>query len=66
MMARVRAQRIHEDADVSTMDGVRVTTDDGWFLLRASGTEPVVRVTAEAREAEAADRLLAKARSPLE
>lgn len=35
--------------DVSTMDGTRVGLDDGWFLLRASGTEPLVRVTAEAR-----------------
>lgn len=36
--------------DVSTRDGIRVETDRGWFLVRASGTEPLVRVTAEARE----------------
>ncbi|MWV39227.1 phosphoglucosamine mutase [Natrialba sp. INN-245] len=35
--------------DVDTLDGVRVETDDGWFLIRASGTEPLVRVTAESR-----------------
>lgn len=41
--------------DVDTLDGVRVETADGWFLIRASGTEPVVRVTAEARAESDAD-----------
>ncbi|GAA0526705.1 phosphoglucosamine mutase [Halorubrum aquaticum] len=50
-----------EFADASTLDGVRVDTDEGWFLLRASGTEPLIRITAEAREADAADRLLDRA-----
>ncbi|CDK40729.1 phosphoglucosamine mutase [Halorubrum sp. AJ67] len=36
--------------DVSTLDGIRVETDAGWFLVRASGTEPLVRITAEARD----------------
>jgi phosphoglucosamine mutase len=47
--------------DVSTLDGLRVDTDDGWFLIRPSGTEPKIRVTAEARDQAAADRLLADA-----
>ena len=34
---------------VSTLDGVRVDLDRGWFLLRASGTQSLVRMTAEAR-----------------
>ena len=46
---------------VSTLDGVRVSRDDGWFLVRASGTQPLVRVTAEARDPAAADDLLATA-----
>lgn len=34
---------------VSTMDGVKTECADGsWFLVRASGTEPVVRIYAEA------------------
>ncbi|MBN1170327.1 hypothetical protein JXA56_04840 [Candidatus Micrarchaeota archaeon] len=28
-------------------DGIRVDEEDGWFLIRASGTEPVVRLTME-------------------
>ncbi len=43
--------------DVDAMDGVRVETDDGWFLIRPSGTEPVVRITAQARADSTVDRL---------
>lgn len=28
-------------------DGIRVDEEDGWFLIRASGTEPLVRLTME-------------------
>ncbi|MEW6228949.1 MAG: phosphoglucomutase/phosphomannomutase family protein, partial [Bacillota bacterium] len=42
---------------VSTLDGVKTELEDGsWFLVRASGTEPVVRIYAEAPSNE---RLLA-------
>ncbi len=34
---------------VSTIDGIRVATGNGWVLVRPSGTEPKIRVTAEAR-----------------
>jgi len=33
--------------DVRSDDGVRVDEEDGWFLIRASGTEPIVRLTME-------------------
>lgn len=52
-----------DEATVSTLDGVRVDRDDGWFLIRASGTQPLVRVTAEARAPERADDLLSEALS---
>ena len=51
--------------DISTMDGVRVDLGEGWFLLRASGTEPVVRVTAEAREAIRTEEIFEEARTLL-
>ena len=51
--------------DVETLDGVRVGTDDGWFLIRASGTQPLVRITAEARDPGRADELLEEARELL-
>jgi len=49
--------------EIDTLDGVRVETEDGWFLLRASGTQPLIRVTAEARSAAAADTLFADAQA---
>ncbi|TKX82280.1 phosphoglucosamine mutase [Halorubrum sp. SD626R] len=48
--------------DVSTLDGIRVETETGWFLVRASGTEPLVRITAEARDEGDADELFETAR----
>jgi phosphomannomutase len=35
-------------------DGVKVSLPDGWFLVRGSNTEPIIRVIAEAeREVDA-------------
>lgn len=46
---------------VTTLDGVRVSESDGWFLIRASGTQPLIRATAEARDSDTADELLERA-----
>ncbi|MBS7637513.1 phosphoglucosamine mutase, partial [Candidatus Bathyarchaeota archaeon] len=42
------------EAEVTTIDGLRLDFEDGWILIRASGTEPAIRITVEARELEAA------------
>ena len=34
------------------MDGVKVLDKDGWVLLRPSNTEPVIRMSAEAKTEE--------------
>lgn len=47
----------------TTLDGVRVDTEDGWTLVRASGTEPKVRVTCEARDEAGAEELASHVRS---
>ena len=65
-MTAVRSLVTDAFTDVSTLDGVRAETDDGWFLLRASGTQPLIRVTAETRDETAADRLLERATSLVE
>jgi alpha-D-glucose phosphate-specific phosphoglucomutase len=45
--------------DVQTVDGVKYRLDgDSWLLIRPSGTEPVLRVYAEAPSAEAVKALL--------
>lgn len=42
---------------VVTLDGVKVITPKGWVLVRPSGTEPIYRVFAEARDRDAAESL---------
>jgi phosphoglucosamine mutase len=66
VMDRVEATVTERFDDVETLDGVRVGTGEGWFLVRASGTQPLVRVTAEARQPDRADALLADAREIVE
>ena len=34
---------------LTTVDGLRLAFSDGWLLIRPSGTEPKVRITAEAK-----------------
>jgi phosphoglucosamine mutase len=43
---------------VSAVDGVRIELEDGWVLIRPSGTEPILRITVEAREEKRAEELL--------
>ncbi|AFZ74457.1 phosphoglucosamine mutase [Natronobacterium gregoryi] len=62
--ARSRVENRYDEVD--TLDGVRVETDEGWFLIRASGTEPLVRITAEARTGTAADRVFEEATAIVE
>jgi phosphomannomutase len=54
------------DAVADTTDGVRVTTDDGWWLLRASNTQDVLVARAESEGQEGLDRLVAQIDAQLE
>ncbi len=54
------AARLEADgADVIRIDGARVTTPDGWWLLRASNTQAMLTARAEAKDQAGLDRLLA-------
>ena len=46
-----------EYGEVNTMDGVRVTLEYGWVLMRASNTSPIIRLTAEADTRKQVDEL---------
>ncbi len=47
------------DSDVNEIDGVRVSTDDGWWLLRASNTQAVLAARCESGDSEGLERLKA-------
>ena len=60
--ARLRAA----GATVSETDGVRVLTDDGWWLLRSSNTQAVLVARCEASSEAGLDRLKAALAAQLE
>ncbi|WP_436346374.1 phosphoglucosamine mutase [Natronorubrum sp. FCH18a] len=45
------------DAELNTRDGYRLDHGDAWVLARPSGTEPLVRIYAEARDSDRASEL---------
>ncbi len=49
-----------------TIDGVKVIGEDFWILVRPSGTEPVVRIMAEARTKQKVEDLVNTARKLVE
>ena len=46
------------DMPTSTVDGIRVRYDDGWYLCRPSNTEPILVMRAEGRNQTALDYIL--------
>jgi len=55
VMSEVERRAEEEYGEYTAVDGVRIEVDGGWFLVRASGTEPKVRVTAEGETADRGD-----------
>lgn len=56
----VKARLAGSPADVNGTDGVRVTTNDGWWLLRASNTQDVLVARAESNSEAGLERLMAQ------
>lgn len=61
-----KLKQVFGDAEVDTQDGLRLTWADRWVHVRPSGTEPIVRVIAEAPTVADAEALIAKCREPLD
>jgi phosphomannomutase len=57
VIKEVAARLKDANAQVSDIDGVRVTTPDGWWLLRASNTQAVLVARAEAKTEEGLESL---------
>jgi phosphomannomutase len=56
----VRDRLSADGAKVDATDGVRVSTSDGWWLLRASNTQDVLVARAEANDDAGVERLVAQ------
>ncbi|HVR89730.1 MAG TPA: phosphomannomutase/phosphoglucomutase [Novosphingobium sp.] len=56
----VKARLAASGAEVNATDGVRVSTPDGWWLLRASNTQDVLVARAESTDQPGLDRLMAQ------
>ena len=61
---RKAAARFSEER-ISTIDGVKVDFERGWVHLRASNTEPIVRIYSEAESPELAEQLVERVRSAI-
>jgi len=63
VLAAARAALAGRDgARINETDGLRVDLPEGWVHVRASNTEPIVRITAEAADPDDARRLAAEVR----
>ena len=60
VIEEVKARLAGTEANVDATDGVRVTTDDGWWLLRASNTQDVLVARAESDSSTGLERLIAQ------
>ncbi|MCA9327933.1 phosphomannomutase/phosphoglucomutase, partial [Candidatus Saccharibacteria bacterium] len=52
-----------KDHEQDWLDGLSVTLPDGWFNIRASNTEPVIRLNAEAADSVKLNALVEKIKS---
>ena len=58
-----RVAKAYEDADQERVDGLTVDFGDWWFNLRASNTEPVLRLNLEAADPESCQTHVAEVRN---
>ena len=66
VIEEVKARLASTGAEVQAVDGVRVLSEDGWWLLRASNTQAVLVARAEAKTEAGLERLKAQLVEQLE
>lgn len=63
---KIQKQLKDNNINFSNVDGVRVTTDDGWWLLRASNTQSILVARCESKTEEGLQRLKEQVQKYLE
>jgi phosphomannomutase len=58
-----KAAKVFEGEQQDLLDGLTVTFPDGWFNIRPSNTEPLLRLNAEASSKEILDKIVSQVRS---
>ena len=62
VMEKISEETKKFEAEVNDIDGIRLDFEDSWMLIRPSGTEPVIRVFAEAENKKRMEYLLEQGR----
>ncbi|MBS7614619.1 phosphomannomutase/phosphoglucomutase [Candidatus Bathyarchaeota archaeon] len=57
VVKRLAKEFLEAGCETVTLDGVKVVDDEGWFLIRPSNTQPLIRLTVEAKTQDALQRL---------
>jgi len=57
-MEKVKTEASGLGLKMDTVDGVKIWYEDGWVLIRPSGTEPIFRIFAEAKTQDRAEELM--------
>ena len=55
--------KIKKIKKIITLDGVRIELEQGWVLIRPSGTEPIIRITVEGKTKKDVKKLMEKCKS---
>lgn len=55
-----KIESLNELGEINTMDGVKISSEDYWALIRPSKTEPKIRIIVEAKTEEKAIELMEK------
>jgi len=61
VMAQAKEKaHLFADGEMNTLDGLRLELTDSWMLIRASGTEPAIRIISESTSKSQTDELINK------